>query len=57
MISIKHTVMLKFTETLWDTVMLENMLTGGYDNIWDRANLWGTVTLWGKIDMRFQETW
>lgn len=49
--------MLKFTETLWDTVMLENMLTGGYDNIWDRANLWGTVTLWGKIDMRFQETW
>lgn len=48
MISIKDTVMLKFTETLWDTVMPENMLTGGYDNIWDRANLWGTVTLWGQ---------
>lgn len=31
MMSIKDMVPLGYTETLWDTVMLEDMLTGGFD--------------------------
>lgn len=30
MMSIKDVVLLGYTETLWDTVMLEDMLTGGF---------------------------
>lgn len=43
--------MLEDAEMLWDIVMPENILTEGYDHIWDGVNLWGIVTLWGMVDL------
>lgn len=44
-------VMLEDTEMLWDLAMPENVLTEGYNHIWDRVNLWGIVTWWAMVDM------